>query len=47
MASKAPRILAGAAALGLLVVACGGRVALDVSGCAADAVTYCRADGCP
>jgi len=30
-----------------LVVACGGRVDLSVPDCSADAVTYCKANGCP
>src|ERR1019366_3869854 len=47
MAPKAPRILPGAAALGLVLAACGGRVALDVPDCSGDAVAYCKTDGCP
>jgi hypothetical protein len=45
-ARTAPLLL-GASVLGLLAVACGGRVELDVPDCNADAVAYCSASGCP
>ena len=45
--AHAATLLLAAPALALLAASCGGRVALDVPGCSADAVTYCDAHGCP